>query len=167
MKTRLIAFSCILLSAVACTAPQGKKLGANGGGLAPVAAGPTGPATKAANLSLAQKGEMVNLAKDGTITVTLDSSQKDGYMWRLSEIPDPTVLKVVSQNYAPPASGEGRGQETWVFQAVGSGDVDVKMWYGNLREAPLAGNPTYDFVAAVSDQPVQEKKSARKAPKKA
>jgi predicted secreted protein len=123
--------------------------------------------TKSATLSLTQKGEMVNLARDGTITVTLDSAKRDGYMWRLSEIPDPTVLKLVSQNYAPPASGEGQGQETFVFQAVGPGDVDVKMWYGDMRNTPMAGNPTYNFVAAVADKSVQEKKPARKAPKKA
>ena len=124
MKASLIAFGCILLGAVACTAPQGKKLAANGTGLAPVATGPSGPLTKAAKLSLPQKGEMVNIAKDGTVTVTLDSSEKDGYMWRLSEIPDPTVLKLVSHDYVPPTSGEGEGQEKWVFQAVGPGDVE-------------------------------------------
>jgi predicted secreted protein len=166
MKTRLIACGCILLGVVACTAPQGKKLAMNGTGIAPIGTGPAGPMTKAATLSFSQKGEMVNLAKDGTITVTLDSSHKDGYMWRMSEIPDPTVLKVVSQNYIPPAVGEGKGQEKWVFQAVGAGDVDVKMWYGDLRETPLAGNPRFDFVAAVSDQTVPEK-TTKKAPKKA
>ena len=166
MKASLIPFVCILLGTVACTAPQGKKLAMNGTDLAPIATGPAGPITKAAKLSLTEKGEMVNLTKDGTITVTLDSSQKDGYMWRLSEIPDPTVLKVVLQDYVPPASGQGQGQEKWVFQAVGPGDVDVKMWYGNLREAPLTGNPTYDFVAAVSDKTAPEK-TTKKSPKKA
>jgi predicted secreted protein len=135
-------------------------------GSPPIATGPAEPMTRAAKLSLPQKGEIVNLARDGTVTVTLDSAQKDGYMWRLSEIPDPTVLKVVSQDYLPPATGEGQGQEKWTFQAIGPGDVAVKMWYGNLREAPVTGNPTYDFVAAVSDRTAPEKKT-KKAPKKA
>jgi len=166
MKASLIPFVCILLGAVACTAPQGKKLAANSTGLAPVATGPASPMTKAAKLSISQKGEMVNIAKNGTVTVTLDAAKQDGYMWRLQEIPDPTVLKLVSQDYVPPASGEGRGKEQWVFQAIGPGDVDVKMWYGNLREAPVTTNPTFDFVAAVSDQTAPEKKT-KKAPKKA
>ena len=168
MKASLFAIGCILFGAAACTAPQGKKLSANTNGLAPVASGPntTAPMTKAAQLSLPQKGDLVNIARNGTVTVTLDSAHKDGYMWRLSEVPDPSVLKVVSHDYMPPAAGEGRGQEKWVFQAVGPGDVDVKMWYGDLRETSLSGNPTFDFVAAVSDQTAPEKKT-KKAPKKA
>jgi hypothetical protein len=89
-------------------------------------------------------------------------------MWRFSEIPDPTVLKVVSQEFVPPTTPEGRGQEKLVFQAVGPGDVDVKLWYGNLREAPLSGNPRFDFVAAVSDHDLTTpEKKTKKAPKKA
>jgi predicted secreted protein len=166
MKASLIALGCILLGAVACTAPQGQKIGANGGALPPVATGPAGPITRTAKLSLAQKGELVNIAKNGTVTVTLESSQQDGYQWRFSEIPDPTVLKLVSQNFTPPPTGGGQGRETWVFQAVGPGDVNVKMWYGNLHDTSVVGNPTYDFVAAVADQTAPEKKS-KKAPKKA
>jgi predicted secreted protein len=152
MKASFIALSCIVLGVAAC-APQGKKLSANSTGLAPVASGPTTPATKAAVVSEAQKGQTIGIYKDGTLTVTLEAAQQNGYAWRLSEIPDPTVLKLVSKNYAAPASGQGRGEEKWVFQAVGPGDVDVKMWYGNLRETALTGNSNFDFVASVSDQP--------------
>ncbi len=156
MKASLIAFGCILLGAAACTAPQGKKIGANGSGLAPVAAG---PATQATSLTVSQNGQVVSIPKEGTVTVTLDSAQQDGYMWRLSEIPDPSVLKVASQDYIAPAGGAGRGQEKWVFQAVGPGDVNVKMWYGSLQTAPLSGNPTFGFIASVSE----EMKPAKKA----
>jgi predicted secreted protein len=168
MKAPLIAVTCILLGAAACTAPQGKKLSANGKGLAPVAAGPTGPITQASTLTSSQTGETVSMPRDGTVTITLDSAQRDGYMWRLSEVPDPTVLKLVSQNFTPPATSEGHGQETWIFKATGPGDVDVKMWYGNLRTAPLTGNPTFDFVASVADQLIPQKtdKKAKKTTKK-
>ncbi|MEP6668029.1 MAG: protease inhibitor I42 family protein [Chthoniobacter sp.] len=172
MKATFIAFSCILLGAVAC-APQGKKLSATGStGLAPVASGPTAPATAAAVVSEKDKGQVVNIYKNGTLTVTLDSAQKDGYSWRLSEIPDPTVLKLVKEDFMPPTTAEGRGQEKWVFETVGPGDVEVKMWYGNLRETPVAGsNPNFDFIASVADEmKAPEKKAAKtskKAPKKA
>jgi len=151
MKLSLVAFSCILVGAAAC-APVGKKIGANSTGLAPVAEGPaSGPAEKNAEVSEAQQGETVNVFNQGTLTVTLSAAEQDGYQWRLSETPDPTVLKLVSRDFVPPASGTGRGQETFVFQAVGPGDVNIKMWYGNLRVAPTIGNPEFKFIASISD----------------
>jgi predicted secreted protein len=178
MKASLIAFSCILIGAVACTAPQGKKISANGatngaangatkgtatgatGGLAAVAEGPgdesttetSPPAAQEAAVTEADKGKTVSVANQGKLTVTLDAAQSAGYSWRLAETPDPTVLKLVSEDYLPPTSGAGRGQKKWVFQAVGPGDVKVKMWYGNLRESSLGGRPSFDFVASVSGQ---------------
>lgn len=174
MKLSLAAYSCILVGIVAC-APVGKKLSANTSatGLAPVAAGPDGEGTteivaaKAAEVTAAQQGRTVGIYNQGTITVTLDAAQQDGYEWRLSEIPDPTVLKLVSQDFVPPASGTGRGQEKFVFQAVGPGDVKIKMWYGNLRVAPTTGNPEFNFIASVSGStgPLQKTKLESK-PKK-
>jgi predicted secreted protein len=110
---------------------------------------------------------MVSVYNQGSVTVTLASAQQDGYSWRLAEIPDPTVLKLVSQDFIPPASGVGRGEEKWVFQAVGPGDVDVKMWYGNLREAPVTGNPNFNFIASVSNGsgPVKKVRSEIKTKK--
>lgn len=157
MKASFIALSCIVFGIAAC-APQGKKLSANPTGLAPVASGPSSPATSAAMVSESQKGQTVGIYNNGTLTVTLEAAQQDGYSWRLSETPDPTVLKLVSRDFTPPAEGHGRGQEKWVFQATGPGDVDVKMWYGNLRETSLTGAPTFDFIASVTDQPEPPKK---------
>ena len=170
MKLSLVAFGCVLLGVVAC-APQGKKLssssssGSSSTGLMAVAEGPGGEgaadapaadapavdATNAAEVTAAQQGKTVSVYNRGTVTVTLDAAQRDGYSWRLAEIPDPTVLKLVSQDFVPPAAGAGRGQQKLVFRAVGPGDVDVKMWYGNLRTAPMSSNPKFDFIASVTD----------------
>jgi len=162
MKSSLIVFGCIAMGLAACSAPQGKKL-ASTNGLAPVATGPLSPATKSATLTGAQTGQMVSLLPGGTVTVTLDADDKDGYSWRLTEIPDPTVLKMVSQEYIPPATPEGRGQEKWTFQSTGLGDVDVRMWYGNLQTSPLSGNQTFDFITSVSNE---TPKAPAKHPKK-
>lgn len=173
MKASLIAFGCILIGAVACTAPQGKKLSAGGSsaGLPAVAEGPGGsaaepsvPATREAVVNEHEKGKTVGVYNQGTITVTLEAAQENGYSWRLAEIPDQSVLKLASQDYTPPASGTGRGEEKWVFQAVGPGDVNVKLWYGNTRESALSGNPSFDFTASVSDktQPSEKKAHVKK-----
>jgi predicted secreted protein len=166
MKTSLIAFGCVLIGFAACSAPQGKKLASSNGGLAPVATGPLSPATKSAVLSGGRSGEIVSLLPGGTVTVMLDAADKDGYSWRLSEIPDPTVLKLVSQEFMPSTTQGGRGQEKWVFQSTGLGDVDVRMWYGNMQASPMSGNPTYDFITSVSEQS-KATKSVKKTKKKA
>jgi predicted secreted protein len=167
MKSSLIVFSCMALGLAACSAPQGKKL-ASTNGLAPVATGPMSPATKSATLSGGQTGQMVSLLPGGTVTVTLDADDKDGYSWRLTEIPDPTVLKLVSQEFVPPTVPGARGQEKWVFQSTGLGDVDVRMWYGDLRTSPLSGNQTFDFITSVSNEtskaPAKHLKKSKKAP---
>ncbi|HEY3898308.1 MAG TPA: protease inhibitor I42 family protein [Chthoniobacter sp.] len=158
MKAPLLVFGCFVIGAAACTAPHGQKLGANSALPAPVAAGPE---TDASNLTESQNGEVVAIPRAGQVTLTLGAADQDGYTWRLAEIPDDSVLKLVSQEYIPPADNVGRGQEKWVFQATGPGEVPVKMWYGNTRVGSLSGNPTFDFTASVSDQaqPKHPKKS--------
>jgi predicted secreted protein len=149
MKAPLLVFGCFVLGAAACTAPHGKKLGANNALPAPVAAGPM---AETSELTESQNGEVVAIPRDGKVTLTLGADDQDGYAWRLAEIPDDTVLKLVSQEYIPPANDVGRGQEKWVFQATGLGEVPVKMWYGNTRVGAMGGNPTFDFTASVSEE---------------
>jgi len=173
MKSQFVAVGSVILCLAACSAPQGKKLASGSSGLAAVAEGPGGataqptPATKAANLTNGSPGEVVNIYKGGTVTVMRDAGHQDGYQWRLSEIPDPTVLKVVSQDFIPGATPEAKGQQKWVFQAVGPGDVDVKMWYGDLRTAPVNGEPTYNFITSVTEQSEPAHKSKKAKSKKA
>jgi len=152
----------LLLCVAACTAPQGKKLAMNSG-LAPVA---TGPATKAALLTLNNRDEMISLNPNATVTVTLPSYNRDGYEWRLAEIPDPTVLKLVSKEYTPGGNWTKPGEQTMVFQAVGPGDVDVKMWYGTLWASPMDAARPYAFVASVSPEEPKPAKKAKKRSKK-
>jgi predicted secreted protein len=172
MKASLITLGCILLGAAACTAPQGKKISGTGtdGGLAPVASGPTSKApamspAMATTVTSSEAGQSVPIARNGTVTVMLNADPSDGYSWRLSEIPDPSVLRVVSQEFVPGATPEAPGQEKWVFQAVGDGDVAVKMWYGNMRLSSMSGNPNFDFVASVSEPSKPAAKKSRKTRK--
>ena len=153
----------VCLGFAACSAPQGKKLAMNDG-LAPVA---SGPATTTASLTLANKDETINMSPTGTLTVTLPSYNRDGYEWRMSEIPDPTVLKLVSKEYVPGADPMKPGEQKMVFQAAGPGDVDVKMWYGTLWASPMESARSYHFVAAVAEEePAPPPKKSRKHSKK-
>lgn len=147
--TKILTVCIVGASLAACTAPQGKRLSDNSA-LPAVA---SGPATKAATLRWPSSipDEMVNLKHSGTVTVILDSIKASGNEWRLSEIPDPTVLKVASHEYIPSESTSPKGAEKWVFQAVGPGEVKVNMWYGKVGPAPLESTPTYHFLVAVEN----------------
>jgi predicted secreted protein len=186
MNSRILfgMFLCL----AACSAPQGKKIGAvasNGGavnGLAPVASGPGGataesiatiPTTTESILNYnsirAQPGghqEIVGLHTGKTLTVKLPAMNLNGYEWRMSEIPDPTVLKLVSKEYTPgPAPGKA-GEQTMVFEGVGPGDVNVKMWYGTLWASSFEA-PTAKFIASVSPEPAKPSAKSSKKSKKA
>jgi predicted secreted protein len=143
--TRILAVCVLAASLAACTAPQGKKIA----GSAALPAIASGPPTKAANLTWLNKGEMINLKANGTVTVVLESIAASGNSWRLSQIPDPSVLKVESHEYIPSESASPQGSEKWIFQAVGSGDIEVNMWYGKVGPAPLESALTYKFIVSV------------------
>ncbi len=147
-----------IVSVTGCTAPQGRKL-ADNRKLPAVATGPasiaTGPAQKAPTLTWSNKGELVTLQRGSTVTAVLQAHAKDGYGWRFSEIPDPTVLKLVSKEYVPSTEPGKIGQEKWVFESTGPGEVQVKLFYGNLRPSEIFYTPTYNFIASVEDRPVK------------
>jgi len=139
---------CILAGALAgCATPQGKKLSSNSA-LPAVA---SGPSTKAANLTWVNKGEMIGLKHNGTITVMLDSVKASGNEWRLSQVPDPSVLTLVSHDYIPSENASPQGTEKWVFRGVGAGDVQVNMWYGKVGPAPLDDELRFTFTASVEN----------------
>ena len=170
------AFLCL----AACSAPQGKRIGYNSNtatplepGVAPVATGPGGAGaapvapmpttTTSPVITMADRDGVVGLHTAKTLTVKLPALQRDGYEWRLSEIPDSTVLKLVSNEYTPGEGPAKAGEQTLVFEGVGPGDVNVKMWYGTLWASPMESR-TYKFIASVTPEP--EKKAKAKKPKK-
>lgn len=149
----------ILLVLAGCTAPTGTKL-ATTSGLAPVA---SGPPTQSAALTYENRGEMVNLYANSTLTVTLPSHNRNGYEWRFTEVPDPSVLQLVSKDFTPGSDPRAPGEQILVFQTVGAGDVNVKLWYGTLWASRMEAAQPYDFIASVSaEQPKPAKKTPRR-----
>lgn len=180
-----------LLCLAACSAPQGKKIGSTsstGGTLPAVASGPNGseaaPAmpsgmpttTTSSVITYADRDGVVGLHTAKTLTVKLPALQRDGYEWRLGEIPDSTVLKLVSSEYTPGENPRKAGEQTLTFEAVGPGDVNVKLWYGTLWNSRSESTRNFDFIASVTPEPekvvVKSKKSkpskkSQKAPERA
>ena len=145
MKTAL-PFALLALTFAACSAPQGKKYAATNRELPPIA---LPEPVKKAELYDSQSGNIVALKPDGTLTIWLSSVQRSGFGWRLAEIPDPTVLKLVSNEYLP-ATATSAGQEKWVFRAVGEGDVDVRLWYTSPRREQFGSAPVFKCIVSVT-----------------
>ena len=176
---RFILICFTILGFVACTAPQGQKLTADAAraattapagtattasavrpGLDPVALGPT---SSSATLGPQNEGEMVRLTPNGTLTVTLPAAYRQGYNWRLAEIPDPSVLKLVSKEFTSGDSLSKPGEQVMVFQATGLGDVQVKLRYGSLwASSEMGAVKPYEFVASVAPEEAKPAKTTKK-----
>lgn len=145
---KILSLTLLAVALSACNAPQGKKYSATNRELPPIA---MPPPVAAAEIYESQRGNIVALTPDGKLTVWLSSIQKEGFGWRLSEIPDPTVLKLVSKEYMPP-SPTNAGQEKWVFQAVEPGDVDLRLWYTSPRREQFGSAPVFSCVVSVEGE---------------
>lgn len=145
---KVLCLSFLAVTLVACSAPQGKKYSATNRELPPIA---MPPPVAAAEIYGSQQGNIVALTPGGTLTVWLSSVQRGGYGWRLSEVPDPTVLTLVSKEYMPP-SATNAGQEKWVFQAVEAGDVDLRLWYTSPRRERFGSSPVFKCVVSVEGE---------------
>ena len=143
----ILPLALLAAALTACSAPQGKKYAATNRELPPIAL--PAPVAKA-ELYESQQDTIVALKPHGKLTVWLSSVQKSGYGWRLAEIPDPTVLKLVSSDYLP-ATAASAGQEKWVFEAVGGGDVDLRLWYTSPRREQFGSAPVFKCVVSVVD----------------
>ncbi len=79
----------------------------------------------------------VEIAVDGSLTVTLGSNQTTGFKWELAEITDESVLEYVDDEYVPPEDtgvvGAG-GKEVWTFKALKKGTTEVSMEYSQPWE---------------------------------
>jgi hypothetical protein len=86
------------------------------------------------------------------------------------------VLKLVSQEFIP-VEGSYRGEEKWVFQAVGEGEIDLRLWYTGQRRDTFGTDPVFSCVVAVGnlspvakgpdDKDMKPARVHRKPPRKA
>ncbi|MDB6150888.1 MAG: hypothetical protein JWQ44_2336 [Chthoniobacter sp.] len=155
MKLVLTLSAALFL--VACTTPQGKRLKEN-----PVAlASPEPMKSVVLTEGMPQEERSVWLKSKGTVTVMLGAQTNSPYSWRLGEIPDPAVLKLVSKSRVGPAqdsqtaagarvvAASQQGLEKWVFEAVGPGTVPVRLWYAQPAWESLTDAHRYTFTVSV------------------
>ena len=99
----------------------------------------------------------VEVAVDGSLTVTLGSNPTTGFLWSESaEISDQTVLEQTGHEYIapegegdePPAPGTA-GKEVWTFKALKKGTTEVSMEYGRPWEGGEKAEWTFVLTVVV------------------
>ena len=94
----------------------------------------------------------VEVAVDGSLTVTLGSNQTTGFKWELAEITDESVLEYVDDEYVPPEDKEvmgAAGEEIWTFKALKKGATEVSMEYGQSWEGGEKAEWTFVLTVVV------------------
>ena len=95
----------------------------------------------------------VEVAVDGSLTVTLCSNPTTGFQWLESpQIGDQTVLQQTAHERISPESEPPPGtpgQEIWTFEALKKGTTDVSMEYSRLWEGGEKGEWTFDLTVVV------------------
>ncbi len=134
----------------ACSAPQGKKYSETKRELPAIA---LPPAEKHPVVHGSDGTSIVAVQPGGTLTLFLSANRKSNYRWRLSQMPDPTVLQLVTNEFVP-AAESARGEEKWVFKAVGEGEIDLRLWYTSQRREQFGSAPVFACVVAVVEKPV-------------
>ena len=145
MKSKLILVGvvvAVLLSLVACTsAPEQAEVSVD-----------IDDFMEQKNIS-----QEVEVAVDGSLTVTLGSNPTTGFRWSESaEISDQTVLEQTAHEFIapqgegdePPAPGTS-GKEEWTFKALKKGTTEVSMEYSRPWEGGEKAEWTFVLTVVV------------------
>jgi len=140
MKSKLILVGvvvAVLLSLVACTsAPKQAEVSVD-----------IDDFMEQKNIS-----EEVEVAVDGSLTVTLGSNQTTGFKWGLAEITDESVLEYVDNEYVSPEDGGvvgAAGKEVWTFKALKEGESTVSTEYSRPWEGGEKAEWTFVLTVVV------------------
>jgi inhibitor of cysteine peptidase len=97
-------------------------------------------------------GNEVEIAVNGTLTVTLESNPTTGFQWELASISDQGVLEKQSNTFEEPEeSGTvgAPGKEVWVFKALKKGTSTISMEYSRPWEGGEKGAQTFTISVVV------------------
>jgi hypothetical protein len=108
-----------------------------------------GPPEKTVVLTAKDRGRMVSLLPNGTITVDLNAN---GGQWRLASRLDPAILEMTAGEAVklppvalPPVGAALPQPHQLVFKSVGPGTTRVRLVYSRPNQ-PLTESVYYDFT---------------------
>ena len=94
----------------------------------------------------------VEIAVDGTLTVTLCSNPTTGFQWSESaQISDQTILEQTDHEFVPPEGDVpgAAGKEVWTFETLKKGTSTVSMEYSRPWESGEKGEWTFNLTVVV------------------
>ena len=98
----------------------------------------------------------VEVAVDGSLTVTLCSNPTTGFEWESAQISDQTVLQQTDHKFvAPETKGDGPpapgtpGKEVWTFKAFKEGTSTISIEYSRPWEGGEKGEWTFALTVTV------------------
>ena len=98
----------------------------------------------------------VEVAVDGSLTVTLCSNPTTGNQWESPQITDQTVLEQVDHKFVPPEYKGDRppppgtpGKEVWTFKTLKEGKSTISMEYSQPWEGGMKATRTFVLTVAV------------------
>jgi len=105
-------------------------------------------------MKLQHISEEVEVAVDGSLTVTLCSNPTTGFQWESPQITDQTVLeqvdhKLVMPESEPPPPPGTPGQEVWTFKALREGKSTISIAYSRPWEGGEKGAWKFDLTVVV------------------
>lgn len=104
-------------------------------------------------IKLQHISQEVEVAVDGSLTVTLCSNPTTGFLWvESAQISDLTVIQQTSHKFVPPEEtgvAGAAGKEIWTFEALKKGTSTISMEYSRPWEGGEKGEWTFVLTVTV------------------
>lgn len=143
--TTIARFPLLVLAALICTLATG------------CATVPSGVASNATIVGLADSGSLVRLTPEQELVVRLNANMDDGFEWRIDRSIDRMILlpdgSRISQDSGQRAREDRVGTQLLRFIAQQPGRTTLKLVYTRLQEGVVEGTPTYTVEVIVAPKP--------------
>jgi len=105
------------------------------------------------SVDASSSGQQVELAKGGTLIVTLQSNSSTGFVWpETVELSNSSVLNQTKHELVPPADSGvvgAPGKEVWTFKALEKGTCAINMEYSQPWAGGTKAAETFNLTVVV------------------
>jgi inhibitor of cysteine peptidase len=85
----------------------------------------------AVSVNDSSSGKKIEIAVNGTLTISLNANATTGFTWQLTDNTDPEVLQLTDNSYHTTIGGQlgGEGKQIWTFTTLKPGITTLTMDY--------------------------------------